>query len=425
MMDYRPVVGLLVMLYLAIALILRSRRISIPVWSLMAFSSFVVVVSGLISVDELKEVVDIDVIMFLIGMFSIASLMETSGLLGAISYWFVGRFKSRVKILIASAYLFGLLAAIAVNDTIALMGPPIAILIGKVAGIDYRAMTVLLMFSLTIGSAMTPIGNPQNVLIAIGSGMPAPFTHFVTKLFVPTMINLFLTALIVKKYYGIVDAELSVNLIPHEEIRSKRDAALGAIGLVLTIAVLIINDVLELYGYPHISERGFIPFIISAGIYLLASNPRKLLSSIDWGTIVFFITMFITMAGIWKSGVIEPMFKLFSLGMNDKLTIILGITLTSTIVSQLLSNVPFVGLYLNYLRGLGFAGDDVSAWLTLAATSTIAGNLTLLGAASNIIVLEALESRYNVTVGFADFIKIGSIVTAVNVLVYIPFLYLV
>ncbi len=422
-MDYRSVTGSFVIMYLVIALILRSRRTSIPVWSLMAFSSFIVIVSGLISIDELKEVIDMNVILFLIGMFSIAGLMEASGLLEAISYWFVGKFKSRVKVLIASTYLFGLLAAVAVNDTVALIGPPIALLIGKVAGIDPKAMAILLMFSLTIGSVMTPIGNPQNVLIAIDSGMPAPFVHFITKLFIPTMINLFLTALIVKRYYRITDAELNVGLIPHEKIRNKRDAMLGTIGLALTIAALIINDVLELYGYPHVSERGFIPFVISAGIYPLASNPRKLLSSIDWGTIVFFITMFITMAGIWESGIVEPMFQLFLSDTSNKLSTILSMTLTSIIVSQLISNVPFVGLYLNYLRSLDLASDNISAWLTLAATSTVAGNLTLLGAASNIIVLEALESRYNVTVTFVDFIKVGSIVTVVNVFVYIPFLY--
>lgn len=424
-MDYRSAVGLFVILYLVVGLILRSRKTSIPVWSLMAFSSFIVVVSGLISVDELREVIDMNVVLFLIGMFSIAGLMEASGLLEAISYWFVGRFRSRVRVLFASTYLFGLLAAVAVNDTVALIGPPIALLVGKVAGIDLKAMTILLMFSLTIGSVMTPIGNPQNVLIAIGSGMPAPFIHFITKLFIPTMINLFLTALIVKKYYRITDAELSVGLIPHEKIRNKRDAVLGAVGLVLTIVVLIVNDVLELYGYPHISGRGFIPFIISASIYPLVSNPRKLLSSIDWGTIVFFITMFITTAGVWKSGIVEPVFRFFLLDTNSKFLTILSITSTSIIASQLVSNVPFTGLYLNYLRSLGLTSDNISAWLTLAATSTIAGNLTLLGAASNIIVLEALETRHNTTITFTDFIKIGSIVTIVNVIVYIPFLYIV
>ncbi len=424
MVDYRSAVGLFVMIYLIAALILRSRKPTIPIWSLMAFSSFVVIVSGLVSIDELGNVIDVNVVLFLIGMFSIVGLMDVSGLLDAISYWFMGRFKSRTMVLIASAYLFGLLAAVTVNDTVALMGPPIALLISRATGTNLKVIAVLLMFSLTIGSAMTPIGNPQNVLIAIDSGMPAPFIHFIAKLFVPTMINLLLTTLVVKKYYKVVDAEVSINLIPHEAIKDKRDAVLGALGLVLTVTTLIINDVLELYGYPHIRERGFIPFVISAGLYPLTSNPRKVLSNVDWGTIIFFITMFITTAGIWRSGNIELIFQLFLPDINDKLLVIIGITLTSITVSQLVSNVPFVGLYIHHLESLGFTGSDTSAWLTLAVTSTVAGNLTILGAASNIIVLEALESRFSVTVTFKEFVKVGSIVTAVNILVYLPFLYL-
>lgn len=424
MVDYRSAVGLIVMIYLIVTLIVRSRKPAVPIWSLMAFSSFIVIVSGLVNVDELGSIIDMNVILFLIGMFSIVGLMEISGLLEAVSYWFIGRFKSRAVIFFASAYLFSLLAAITVNDTVALMGPPIALLISRATGINPKAMAILLMFSLTIGSAMTPIGNPQNMLIAIDSGMPAPFIHFTVKLLIPTMINIFLTTLIVKKYYGVANAKVSVSLIPHEVVKNKRDAILGASGLVLTVAVLVMNDMLELYGYPHIREKGFIPFVISAGIYSISSNPRMVLSSVDWGTIIFFITMFITTAGIWRSGNIEPIFQFFLPDIGDKLLIIIGIMLTSTIVSQLISNVPFVGLYIHYLKNLGFTDNDSTVWLTLAAASTIAGNLTLLGAASNIIVLEALESRFNITVTFKEFVKIGSVVTAVNMLVYLPFLYL-
>jgi len=53
--------------------------------------------------------------------------------------------------------------------------------------------------------------------------------------------------------------------------------------------------------------------------------------------------------------------------------------------------------------------------------STIAGNLTLLGAASNIIIL---EKRFSTTVAFFELLKYGTITTAVNVAIYLPFLLL-
>jgi Na+/H+ antiporter NhaD/arsenite permease-like protein len=73
------------------------------------------------------------------------------------------------------------------------------------------------------------------------------------------------------------------------------------------------------------------------------------------------------------------------------------------------------------MRNIGYSGEDVDSWLTLAISSTIAGNLTLLGAASNIIILEVLESRMNSTITFTEFLRIGSIITLLNTVVYLIF----
>jgi Na+/H+ antiporter NhaD/arsenite permease-like protein len=126
---------------------------------------------GLLNIDEVVEAIDLDVILFLIGMFSLASLASLSGLLEAIVYRLTSRFKSSVGLVYGSALLFGLLAAFVVNDTVALMGPPIAYTISRVSGLNVKVMFLLPAFSLTIGSTMTPIGNSQNALIAVESGV--------------------------------------------------------------------------------------------------------------------------------------------------------------------------------------------------------------------------------------------------------------
>lgn len=79
-------------------------------------------------------------------------------------------------------------------------------------------------------------------------------------------------------------------------------------------------------------------------------------------------------------------------------------------------------LFITFLKNSGYGPADVDVWLALAATSTIAGNLTILGAASNIIMLETLETKMNTTITFTEFFKIGLLVTTVNTLVYLAFL---
>jgi Na+/H+ antiporter NhaD/arsenite permease-like protein len=155
----------------------------------------------------------------------------------------------------------------------------------------------------------------------------------------------------------------------------------------------------------------------AAGIYLLTTNPRNILSGVDWGTVVFFITM----EGIWSSGVLQPLLSLLLPTKEYGIGSILRITLTSLLLSQLLSNVPFVKLFISYMNNLGYTGSNTVEWLTLAMSSTIAGNLTILGAASNVIILEVLETRMKSTITFVKFLKIGSIITVLNISVYLIF----
>jgi Na+/H+ antiporter NhaD/arsenite permease-like protein len=272
---------------------------------------------------------------------------------------------------------------------------------------------------------MTPIGNPQNLLIAIQSGVKAPFIIFLVKLTVPTILNILITALVLQGIFRIRDQRLDRSSLPRAVLRNRRDALLAGVGLVLAVVLLVVNDLLELYGLyglPHAEHRGIIPFILAAGTYLFTTSPRRVLSEVDWGTIVFFITMFITMDGVWRSGVLQPLLSTLLPSRELGLLGVVRITVTSILMSQLLSNVPFVKLFSEYMRNIGYSGEDVDSWLTLAMSSTIAGNLTLLGAASNIIILEVLESRMNSTITFTEFLKIGSIVTVVNTIVYLIFL---
>jgi len=144
-------------------LLARSRFRRLPFWAVMAFASFIVVAGGLVPVDGLRQAVDIDVILFLIGMFSIVSLAESSGLLDAVAYWFLARVGSVWRLFIVLSIVFGLLAAVTVNDAVAVLGTVMVGSIARVAGLGLEPFLFMLAFSVTVGSVGTPIGNPQNV----------------------------------------------------------------------------------------------------------------------------------------------------------------------------------------------------------------------------------------------------------------------
>lgn len=412
----------LILLMLFVFLIIRSRYPKIPVWSFMSFLAFLAVISGLVKIEEIPTAIDFNVIFFLIGMFSIVALAESSGLLDLMSYHVIAKVKNVYQLIFVMSIFLGLLAAIAVNDTVAVMSPPIIYSIAKIARLDLRPMLVLLAFSITIGSVTTPMGNPQNVLIAMSSGVKAPFIYFVKYLLIPTIINLLIASYIVIKFYGIKNRPIQIGLIPEESLKNKKDAMLAIIGLSAAVIAMLLNDVFRLLGGPYIEQTGFIPFLISSSIYFFVSEPRKLIKEVDWGTIIFFITMFIAMDGVWKSGVASDILSLLMPNAIHGVEALFILSIVSIILSQLFSNVPFVKLFIEYLKYLGYTGEDIKVWVTLAMSSTIAGNLTLFGAASNIIILEIAESKYKETIPFTEFLKIGAPLTIINLLVYLFFI---
>lgn len=391
----------------------------------MAFTSSAVVVGRLVPIDELEKTINLDVILFLIGMFSIVAVAESSGLLEALSILFLSYVRTVHQAIIVLGTTLGILAAVAVNDTVAVMGPPIAYFVARALRVEAKVLYLLLAFSITVGSVATPLGNPQNMLIAIESGMSAPFVYFLLYLLIPTLINLPLTALLLIRLYRVKDRPVRVLVVPWEKIKDRRDALISAASLIIVIAALFVNDVLSLLGYPHIEHRGFIPFVVAAATYVVLSNPRDVVNRIDWSTILFFIALFITAEGIWNSGLVERLLSSFLPSPAKGLEGYAVITFLSLLLSQAISNVPFAKLFTEYMHYVGYTPADVREWLTLAMASTIAGNLTLLGAASNIIILERLEKDYKQTIGFIEFARVGSVITVVNIIVYTPFLLLI
>ena len=81
------------------------------------------------------------------------------------------------------------------------------------------------------------------------------------------------------------------------------------------------------------------------------------------------------------------------------------LSLVSAALSNLVSNVPAVLLLEPMVQAMPAASRE-TAWLALAMSSTLAGNLTVLGSVANLIVVEN-ASREGVAISFWDYCKVG------------------
>jgi Na+/H+ antiporter NhaD/arsenite permease-like protein len=401
-------------------LIIGRRRFGIPIWAAMLVGAALMIGLQVIGVQAAFMSVNLDVIAFLFGMFSIVSALDRAGVLRRVAIKMLAVAKTPDRLLMAFVVGMGLLAAFLVNDTIALLGVPLVIYV-----------LIALAFGITVGSVMTPIGNPQNLLIAIQSGIPLPFTTFLVQLAAPTIANLFVTYAILKVYYR---KEIGSNYqLSAIELTEKADytynprlARISIAVLIATIAGFVVSEVLHFLGIADFSLSA-VAMLGAAAIYALSSQRREIVKSVDYSVLVFFGGMFVVTSALWSSGAVSLLFMNYipTPDPTDTVQSNAVISAASIGISQVLSNVPFVALYNFVMADSGFTGQHVDQWMMLAAASTIAGNLTILGAASNIIILEAAESRGVHAFSFLEFFKVGSIVTAANLAVYYAFIVLI
>jgi hypothetical protein len=148
----------------------------------------------------------------------------------------------------------------------------------------------------------------------------------------------------------------------------------------LSVFDLLTNPKIKYWPIPHIAT---IIAVNNATPQVEANSfPKDIFRRVDYSVLVFFAAMFIVISALWSSGAISMlMLHIPSPNPSNIVQSNTIVSVVSILLSQILSNVPFVALYNLVLLNNGFAGDaHVSQWMMLASTSTIAGNLTILGA---------------------------------------------
>ena len=418
----------LVIFVIVYVLIVGRIRFKIPIWAAMLIGASLMMGFQIIDVSSAIKSIQLDVIMFLFGMFSIVSALERSGVLRYVSVKMLSKAKSPNSLLMMFVVGMGLLSAFLVNDIIALMAIPLVIYISKQVNVKPTVFLIALAFGVTVGSAMTPIGNPQNLLIALQSGISLPIASFLKFLAIPTIINLFLTYYILRIYFrkDLLQSSYSQGTMTLQDslIEDPRLAKISVAILIVTIAGFFVSEILQFLHVVtvHIS---IIAMGGAAVLYAISGQRREIMKNVNYPVLVFFAAMFVVTSALWSSGAISLFMKHLPIpNPNDIFQSSAVISAYSITFGQILSNVPFVALYNYIMIDNGFTATHVAQWMMLAAASTISGNLTILGAASTIIIIQATESRGVKAFTFLEFLKIGSVVTVANLAVYYLFVVL-
>jgi Na+/H+ antiporter NhaD/arsenite permease-like protein len=358
---------------------------------------------GVLTLEQAYRAIDLDTLLFLLGMMILIAYLELSGFFEVLERWIIGLARSTAALLALVIGSAGLLSALFMNDTVCLLYAPVIVRVAKRLGINPTAYLIGLATASNIGSVATIIGNPQNALVGIRSRIA--FVEFSSRLWPVAAIGLVLDFLIVAAVYR-RDIQTRPLVIPPPRQPARIQPWLLGVSMVLGTAMLVL---LCLNFHPPAVAMGLASVAILAG----SRKPRRALQQVDWTLLFLFAGLFVVMRGVEVSGLTAMIFDRtrFLLG-GHTLVATAGFAAAVAAVSNLVSNVPAVMLYTPLVQA---QHDAHHLWLLLAMASTLAGNLTIIGSVANLIVLEAAKDE--VRISFWDYFKVGLPLTAASIAV--------
>ena len=344
-----------------------------------------------IALQDAWSAIDVPTMALLLGLMVISAQFRLGGFYASVTRQLGASEHTPGGLLALVVVTVGTLSAVLANDIVCLAMTPVLIELCAERRLDPVPFLLGLACAANVGSAATLIGNPQNMLI--GEMLDLSFARYLWQAGVPALLGLVVVwLLIVRAYRGRWTRLLSVGTVAASPF--KRWQTLK--GLVVVGAVIA--------AFLFTSWPREIVALTGAGV-LLASREmasREMLGLVDWHLLVLFAGLFIVNAAGQRAGLLnEALLGIGTAGMDltDPSTLF-GVT---AVLSNLVSNVPAVMMLLP-------VASHPLAGPILALSSTLAGNLFIVGSIANIIVVDQAR-RMHVPIDWRTHARLGIPVT--------------
>jgi len=368
-------------------LLLRVNRTSIAL-----IGSATLLVIGAVTPAQAWEHVDGDTLAILTGMMLLNGAIEESGLYGNLSTFILRHVRHARHLLAVIMLLSAVLSALFLNDTVVLLFTPFVLLLARETRTPAMPLLLGLAVSANIGSAATITGNPQNILIGALSGIS--FTQFMITMLPTVAVSLlFAWGILAWMFRQQLHALTALTALPNP-VPVPRRIILMIVGLAVLFVV------------------GVTPVVAVLGMATLTLLQRhtpsaQRLQHIDAGLLLFFVGLFIVTGAFQQSQSATQLYTYMQAQINAE---VLRFGAVSALLSNLISNVPAVILLSPLVATMPHPD---TAWLMLAASSTLAGNTTLLASVANLIVAErAMQQGIHIT--FIQYLRVGLPITLIS-----------
>lgn len=419
--------GILLLAYIFIALE------KIPKMTIALIGAAITIVLGLVSqtkaVDGVMNphyfinFIDFNVIFLLVSMMIIVSITTRSGVFNWVANELLKFTKGHpIKILAALGFFTAVTSAFLDNVTTVILIMPITFVIAKKLDIDPVPYLLTEIFASNIGGTATLIGDPPNIIIGSAGGLS--FMDFVKELSPVVLVILLVVVGILSFIFKkklIATEEKMKEVAQIDNTHTITDKALmirSMVVLTLVILGFMLHDII------HIETC--VVAMLGASFLLIFEKPNDILKDVEWNTIFFFIGLFIIIGGLEASGGIKLMAEwIIKITQGSQAATSMIILWASGIISGIIDNIPYTAtmapMLVEIQKTMGTA-YTYPLWWALSLGACLGGNMTIIGAAANVIVSENANKEGH-PISFLRFMKYGVGIVALSLTISTIYIY--
>ncbi|MCC3409480.1 MAG: ArsB/NhaD family transporter [Microcoleus sp. PH2017_10_PVI_O_A] len=324
------------------------------------------------------------------------------------------------------------ICAVLPNATTVMLLAPLIPPMAEEVGVDFVPLLILMVFVANSSGLLTIVGDPATFIV--GDAINMSFTDYLLKLSLGGAIAVAVILVILPWLFPEIWHKELDNLdnLPHPKINHPRVLAAGGLIIAFVLTFFVVGESLPVPISPAAVA------LLGAGLAMLLAHHSKIdsvnniLRDLDWSTLLFFMSIFVLIGGLEKTGVIAGMSGILAaiLGKNiflGSLALLFFVGLMSSVVPNIPLVVAMVPLLKQYVVNIGLAPTDVLApdfagqfppavlplFYAMMYGATLGGNGTLVGASSN-IVAAGISELHGRRISFQTFLRYGLPVMALQ-----------
>ncbi len=317
------------------------------------------------------------------------------------------------------------ICAVLPNATTVMLLAPLIPPIATDLGVNFVPLLILMVLVANSAGLLTLVGDPATFIV--GDAVNISFIDYLKTLSLGGAIAVGVIVFMLPLLFpSIWNKKLdNLNQLPHPKINHPRMLILGGIIVALVLLFFVIGEMLPIPISPATVA------LAGAALCLLITHQSRIdsiqniLRDVDWSTLIFFMSVFVLIGGLEKTGVLSAASSIlaFILGRNILVGSILLMLLVG-VLSSLIPNIPLVvamvPMLKEYVVNVGLATADIlepnftgdlptvvlPLFYAMMYGATLGGNGTLVGASSN-IVAAGIAEQHGKGISFQTFLQYG------------------